>query len=108
MKKRAASSVEKAATPRAAARGERLVLRSCAWALRRQAGDIRLRQAVESAKFPAMQGARVTASFGVASAGQGGLEALLKRADEALYAAKESGRNKVVLATEPSPCEAVA
>ncbi|MHC1752197.1 GGDEF domain-containing protein [Humidesulfovibrio sp.] len=68
----------------------------------------RLRQDIESAKFPATQGERVTASFGVASAAQGGLEALLKRADEALYTAKECGRNKVVLAAQPAVCEAMA
>lgn len=59
----------------------------------------RMRQAVETASFPIMQGKSVTASFGVASARQDSLQMLLKRADEALYAAKRAGRNCVVLAT---------
>ncbi len=68
----------------------------------------RLRMAVESSFFPVTAGERVTASFGVASAAQGGLEALLQRADAALYAAKESGRNRVVLSTGPGLREAAA
>lgn len=53
---------------------------------------------------------RVTASAGVAAMEPGvdGLEALLRRADEALYAAKAAGRNRVqgwhaALATPPAP-----
>jgi diguanylate cyclase (GGDEF)-like protein len=44
---------------------------------------------------------RFTASFGVAAlrADDGGLEAVLARADEALYNAKERGRNRVELAS---------
>jgi diguanylate cyclase (GGDEF)-like protein len=43
---------------------------------------------------------RVTASFGVATLKQEhkDFDALLKDADDALYKAKESGRNKVVVA----------
>ncbi|HWR03279.1 MAG TPA: GGDEF domain-containing protein, partial [Humidesulfovibrio sp.] len=58
----------------------------------------RLRQAVEAEPFAATPDRRVTASFGVVSARQGCLETLLKIADEALYDAKEAGRNTVVLA----------
>ncbi len=58
----------------------------------------RLRQAIEAERFAATRGEPVTASFGVVSSSRGSLEMLLKRADEALYAAKNGGRNQVVLA----------
>jgi two-component system cell cycle response regulator len=51
-------------------------------------------------------GLRVTASIGVAGPG-GGADAMLKRADEALYEAKRSGRNRVVLQRPESPPAAV-
>ncbi len=60
----------------------------------------RVRQAVERAHFEATGGARVTASLGVASAEQGSLDELLKSADEAMYAAKQAGRNRAVMAQQ--------
>lgn len=60
----------------------------------------RVRLAVEGAQFEATGGARVTASLGVASANRGSLDELLKSADEAMYAAKQAGRNRVVMAQQ--------
>jgi two-component system, cell cycle response regulator len=63
----------------------------------------RLRLAVADERF-ALQGSReklpVTISIGVAVTAERGetLEALLKRADDALYAAKNGGRNRVIAA----------
>jgi len=62
----------------------------------------RLRVAVETAPCETPAGpVPVTISIGVASmtASDSSLEALLKRADEALYAAKNNGRNRVVVAS---------
>lgn len=59
----------------------------------------RIRQAVAAAPFGhAWQPFSLTVSIGVAafSSAQSGAEALIKQADEALYRAKESGRNRVV------------
>lgn len=48
---------------------------------------------------------RVTFSMGLADASESSLESALKRADEALYAAKRRGRNCVVVAGEPESCQ---
>ena len=60
----------------------------------------RLREHIACEPFQAEAGTRlaVTASVGIATfdLAQGSLEALLKRADEALYIAKRGGRNRVV------------
>ena len=57
----------------------------------------KLRQAVQAIDFP--QVGTKTASLGVACLQfEESLESLLRRADEALYAAKRGGRNRVVLA----------
>lgn len=57
----------------------------------------RLRSAIEAHDFGMLQpGLRVTVSIGLAShAGLGHHERLIQRADEALYRAKSSGRNRV-------------
>lgn len=53
-----------------------------------------VRQAIEGASFT--NGLQITASLGVAEyAPNEGLEALIERADQALYRAKTSGRNRV-------------
>jgi len=58
----------------------------------------RIRLAIEGACFEVLGGGRMTVSIGVAGAREGSLEALLKSADAALYQAKVSGRNQVVVA----------
>ena len=62
----------------------------------------RLRKAVASKSFPlgGNKAVPVTVSVGLSSLGgaEDTLDKLLKRADEALYAAKREGRNRVVLA----------
>jgi diguanylate cyclase (GGDEF)-like protein len=57
----------------------------------------RVRAAVEEATFPG--GLKVTISIGVAATDdEARFTSLMEKADEALYAAKEDGRNRVVLA----------
>ncbi len=57
----------------------------------------KLRSDVEALTFQNIDGLRVTISSGVACVEEDlALPELIKRADEALYKAKESGRNKVV------------
>lgn len=61
----------------------------------------RIRQAVSAAPFGrAREPFSITVSIGVAafSAAQASADALIKQADEALYRAKEAGRNRVVTA----------
>jgi diguanylate cyclase (GGDEF)-like protein len=55
-----------------------------------------LRQSIENTILS--EETRITSSFGVAEINSGFLEQWIKRADEALYQAKESGRNKVIAA----------
>jgi len=66
----------------------------------------KLRQAVEQNDFPALPGQRVTISLGVCSYPLPGVDspdAIISAADEALYLAKETGRNRVVVATVEAP-----
>jgi len=58
----------------------------------------RMRLAVEGARFEILGGSSMTVSIGVACAREGCLEMLLRSADAALYEAKQTGRNKVVVA----------
>jgi len=66
----------------------------------REAGLLaqRMRLAIAEARFPVMGGAGVTVSIGVAGAREGSLDGMLTSADAALYQAKQSGRNRVVVA----------
>lgn len=61
------------------------------------------RQAIEAEAIPDTPGARITFSAGVASIPDDGetIEALLEVADDRLYEAKGSGRNRIVLASGP-------
>lgn len=64
----------------------------------------RLRKAIE--EHPHTLGGepyRVTASIGIAGAtlGMAAFDVMLKRADEALYRAKQTGRNRIVIASRP-------
>jgi diguanylate cyclase (GGDEF)-like protein len=56
----------------------------------------KIRSAVEQHLFPAA--GRITISIGAAEFAGNETDALVKRADEALYAAKRNGRNRVELA----------
>lgn len=69
----------------------------------------KLRQAIEEIEIPAID-SQVTASIGVASYPLDALDgdALLRKADRALYAAKAAGRNRVELAMPADPVAATA
>lgn len=60
----------------------------------------RLRSALEAKAFAEMSDGCATVSIGVCQAGEGtaGMAALLKTADQALYRAKQEGRNRVAAA----------
>jgi diguanylate cyclase (GGDEF)-like protein len=59
-----------------------------------------LREALE--RNPLHESYRVSASFGVASLGEESIADLFRRADEALYEAKRTGRNLVVVSPTPA------
>jgi len=58
----------------------------------------KIRAGIAAHDFPVVSG--ITASFGVATLKKEGADRLLKDADEALYTAKENGRNQVVTYSE--------
>jgi diguanylate cyclase (GGDEF)-like protein len=65
----------------------------------------RLRAAVEAARFDLAAGSwRMTVSIGVATLAEGErFDSLLQRADQAMYAAKRAGRNRVVASDSAVP-----
>lgn len=67
----------------------------------RLAERLRERCADYDIRLPDQQLIRVTVSIGVAEAGEGDIDAALHQADEALYKAKDLGRNRVVAAGQP-------
>ncbi|GJD81447.1 GGDEF domain-containing protein [Methylobacterium gregans] len=58
----------------------------------------RVRRAFAAIALPELPGLRLAASAGVARAACGDFDALMRRADQALYAAKRAGRDRVVAA----------
>ena len=65
---------------------------------------LRINELVKSLKFPEAPDLKVTISIGIATADEASpLGVLIKQADEALYKAKDSGRNTVVRYTELVP-----
>jgi two-component system cell cycle response regulator len=62
---------------------------------------LRINELVKSLKFPEAPELKVTISIGIATADESAsLEELVKRADKALYLAKENGRNMVIRYSE--------
>lgn len=70
-----------------------------------QSAAERLRAAVASTAFPPLTAGEMTCSIGIAVfPGDGRTpETMLASADEALFAAKRAGRNRVVQASDPAP-----
>jgi len=68
-----------------------------------------IRQKIEGLQFPEAPGLSITISAGVASSKSDmNLSELVKKADEALYKAKGSGRNKVIIFSKMGESVAIA
>jgi len=65
----------------------------------------RIRQRVEQLSFSTQKELRITASLGISTLGhQDTITTLFERADEALYTAKQTGRNQVISNTHKEHC----
>jgi diguanylate cyclase (GGDEF)-like protein len=64
--------------------------------------DLRAQVAERARPAPGVRGATISVGIAMFGGGQGGTEAVLVAADEALYRAKQGGRNQIALFRDPS------